>query len=153
MSLDTIAREDLETAIADLRNAALVVEHAGHHRGSLMAAKTGALCALAAVEVATYRPLEYLSHVGVFVLNTNRRTTFRTHNALRVLADFLPPELCDKCLELYAEEPGDFATQVAHYNDFHCPSGTVLVNMMHLAADEALNNLVDRRKILTGLPA
>lgn len=158
MSLDTIAREDLEVAVADLRNAALVVEHAGHHQGSMVNGKTGRVCASAAIEIATWRSLQYLRGLMLHVISDrDQQTPFRTKNAHRVFAAFLPTDLCQKCAE-DADPPFDTEQdrdiwRVVHYNDYHCTGGVTLVNMMRLAADEAVNEIADRRKILTGLPA
>lgn len=155
MSLSTIAREDLEVAVADLRNAALVVEHTGHHRGSMVHAKTGAVCASAAIEAATWRSLGYLKGLGLYVLaDEQRQTPFRSKNAHKLLSDFLPTDLCEKCTVPDSLGGMDAALwQVVHYNDNHCVGGELLVNMMRLAADRGAIAIEDRRKVLTGLPA
>lgn len=149
MSLDGIAKEDLWLAVHDLRNAALVVEHAGHTKGAMVAPTTGAVCAGGAIEAATYRPLGFMPTLRLYTLNVAGAPTFRAKNAYTVFADFLPKGLCEKCEWLDDDErTAEYA--VVHYNDFHCPGGKVLINMLNLAADEAVNVIADQRKLLTG---
>lgn len=159
MTLDRLTTFQLDTAAHDLRNAALVVKHAGHFKNAAMDPSTGRVCAAGAIDLATYRRMGYLGHVKVYAFIEDYGDNHRAENAYEVLADFLPEALCDKCdLELKCKKhPGEDCKsaitpweKVTHYNDTHCIGGDLLINMMNCAADRAVTLAAERRTMLTG---
>lgn len=156
----------LEQGAADLRNAALVVEHTGHAKAGLVDQETGGVCAAGAIDLATFRRLGYLGdpirRYAIFD-NFSDRDHFRAEVAYTILADFLPSELCDACdwTKICECALGDGRPhlmhegvtpweKVVHYNDRHCTGGTLLANMLRLAAERAELAIYDRRRMLTG---
>lgn len=160
--LDHLTIHQLETAAADLRNAALVVEHSGHTKGRLVHHDQGTVCAAGAIDLATFRRLSYVDLLRrYFVMDSfDDREHYRAEIAYEVFADFLPTELCDHCdyskmcdhngePHLFHEDTTAWE-KVVHYNDAHCTGGTLLANMLGLAADRAELAIYDRRRLLTG---
>lgn len=166
--MNSLTVGQLETAAADLRNAALVVTHAGYARGRLLELETGHVCALGAIEFATCKKMIHdrfgfdAESFGVDSM------LYRCDNAVAVFADFVPSALCYACndeeIEKHAADctagqlclqPRESYDKVTHYNDAHCVSPDLLINLLGLAADRALDVVHERRTILTGdrLPA
>lgn len=153
----------LERASADLRNAALVVKHAGHWQGGLVNRIDGRVCALSAIELATYKKLTYIGQpiADYISLTTERwidRDLYRCDSAVIAFADFVPTGLCDLCDDEARERhiatecgtctprgPHDIVT---HYNDSHCASGVLLTNMFCIAADRSMALAQHRRSLL-----
>lgn len=143
----------LAQAAKDLRNAALVVQHAGYYKGSLVDVNTGMVCVVGAIELATYKRLEHRKFPGPHgdaYYGTPQRQyidggAYRAEAAIIALADFVPTGLCFDCTEhepcrchsapceAQPREPWEIVT---HYNDQHCRSGTMAYNVLNLAADE-----------------
>jgi hypothetical protein len=141
-----LTEHQLAMAAADLRNAALVVKHAGHFQGALVAAQSGACCSVGAIELATYKKLYGSSAFSSSVAYTEHLDAgvYRADNAIQALAATIPDSLCDEC-EDDTREP--FAI-VVHYNDVHCVTPQLAVNMLRLAAANAENEAIARRKAL-----
>jgi hypothetical protein len=152
-TIDKLTPSQLVGAAADLRNAALVIKHAGHFQGALVDRHTGAVCAVGGVELATYKRLvQPIKGVwGTFVINDggwdrlSDRDTYRCDNAIIVLADMIPNELCDLCAA--DREPWE---KVTHWNDNHCVTPELAQNVMGLAADAAMRLAADKRSLLAG---
>lgn len=148
-----LTADQLRAAANDLRNAALVVYYAGHGRGAMTNRKTGTVCALGAIELATARRLitsrfnygriywlanvEGADHPGTEAWN-------RANAATLVLAENIPTHLCVDCVQLHDGEPW---RQVTHYNDTHCQSGSVLYRMLRQAAEQA-DEWADQRRMV-----
>lgn len=163
--LDQFTIPQLETAAADLRNAALVVEHTGHTKGLLVDHNEGGVCAAGAIDLATFRRLGYIDtplNRYLVIDSFSDAEHYRAEIAYGVLADFLPTELCEHCnYTLVCDCPIHDAPhllhegvtpweQVTHYNDNHCTGGQLLANMLRIAADRAELAVFDRRRMLTG---
>lgn len=143
--------EQLEEAAADLRNAALVVSHAGHAKHSLVDFITGGVCAAGAVEVATFKKLvsdftdvTSTCYIAVDVGPWQDAPRYRAEACYAVLGQFLPDDLCDDCA------PGTFVESwevVTHYNDMHCTGGKMLVNVLVMAAEHAEKLAVLKRAL------
>lgn len=151
-TIDKLTPSQLAGAAADLRNAALVVKHAGHFQGALVDRHSGAVCAVGGIELATYKRLvEPIRGVwGTFVnpgtaSGPSDRDLYRCDNAVIVLAAMIPDELCDLCN--YPKEPWE---KVTHWNDNHCVSPELAQNMMNLAADDAMRTAAKKRSLLAG---
>lgn len=131
---DTLSPAALHTAAADLRNAAYLIDHAGHTKG-LRCDSDGSLCLAGAIEAATFREVRtglgrmFLVDVHDFDMESNYR---RCNDAILALAKFVPTGMCNLC-----EPDHEPWATVTHYNDEHCPGGTVAANMLVLAAVSA----------------
>lgn len=146
--IDKLTPSQLVEAAADVRNAALVIKHAGHFRGALTDRKSGAVCAVGGIEVATYKRLtQVVDGVwGTFEQpSVNDRDVYRCDNAIIVLAAFIPEGLCDQC-----EKPTEMWEKVTHWNDNHCVSQQLAENMFTLAADNAMRLAAEKRSLLAG---
>jgi len=164
--LDHLTIPQLETGASDLRNAALVVEHAGHTKGTLFDHEHGTVCAAGAIDLATYRRLGYIGDPlkrYVVIDSFSDSEHYRAENAYVILADFLPGELCDACdytkvcdcpdhdgVPHVLHEGTTPWEKLIHYNDRHCSGGQLLSNLLRLAADRAELAIFDRRRMLTG---
>lgn len=156
----TLTAPQLDAAAADLRNAALVVEHAGHTRGTLLSL-SAEVCALGAIELSTYRKMRRNQDTGYWAYEMTHTWTdaesYRFHNAVRVFAEYVPGGLCTFCsvtsqcltagCHCDEREPHDVVT---HWNDNHCESGDTVTGLLRLAADRATAAAADRRHLLTG---
>lgn len=164
-SIDTLTAPQLEMASADLRNAGLVVRHAGRMTSVLVNRRDGKVCAVGAVELATYKRLSYLDGVREYitvplsVAGWRDGGAYRCDNATLVLADCLPSGLCRLCddylINRHAADckvclPRTAYDKITHYNDHHCPSDELMVNLMGLGADKAMDLAADRRSLLAG---
>lgn len=152
-TVDLLETHQLDTAAADLRNAGLVVKHAGHFRNALVSRIDGSVCALGAIQLATFKRLAKISATGEFTpLSQSAYSSdlSRADNAVLVFADTLPNNLCDIC-SVSTEYPGDASCHVTHYNDRHCASGETLVTLLNRAADKAQTLAADRRSLTRGL--
>lgn len=161
--LDSLTAGQLDLAAGDLYNAAQVVHHAGHGRHALVRRDGGAVCALGAIEAATYKRLANIDHI--FLLLTTEKDydagLYRAQNASLVFAEVLPNALCAECDwedrerhsrvcptgTCYAPEP---EAKITHYNDYHCPGGEVLETLFTVAAQRATDRANARRTMLTG---
>lgn len=164
--LDHLTMPQLETGASDLRNAALVVEHAGHTKGGLVDYDLGTVCAVGAIDLATFRRLAHIDspiNRWLVIESFDDAERYRAEIAYTILADFLPTELCDACdytktcdcpnhggVPHLLHEGLTAWEKVVHYNDAHCTGGTLLANMLRLAADRAELAIYDRRRMLTG---
>lgn len=162
--LDQLTAQQLDEAAWDLRNAALVVEHAGHTQGRNVLASTGEVCAAASIDLATHSKLVTMMpgswhQVGVDAGRDIDSLVYRSENAYTVFAEHLPTSLCDKCT------PCDNCTdeawcprvhhdgkweRVVHYNDAHCHGGAILAGLLRLSADRAQIAARERRTLLAG---
>lgn len=162
----------LATAAHDLRNAALVIKHAGHYQGALCDPAKGSVCAVGAIDLATYRTLNTalppaFAEAGIrpkqgFFYNLGYTETWgeaghnRAESAIVCLAEFIPPELCDECPEHmhcecqspYCDAHSEPWKIVTHYNDTHCVNDDLAINMMRLAADKAEARAREKRREL-----
>lgn len=143
-TVDKLTAYQLREAAHDLRNAALVVYYAGHAKGALVARKTGAVCAVGAIQLATKdklladevyhgAPVYWHSVVSPASLVSGELWN-RAEGAILVLAANVPTDLCADCTSLYDGDPWQTVT---HYNDFHCRSGTILYRLLREAAEQA----------------
>lgn len=160
----SLTAAQLTRAASDLRNAALVTAHAGHTKHSLVDDNGGQVCALGAIELATYKKLvrDRLGWASSPAIVTGLDgALYRCDLAVKVFADFVPTALCDMCDDdKIAEHNKDCAhkcqseresyDKVTHYNDAHCVSPELLVNLFGLAADRALDAVAERRSMLSG---
>lgn len=163
--IDRLTSGQLERAAADLRNARLVVRHAGHFVGALVGRDDGGVCALGAIELATYKKLAYIGRPVMTYISlltepeTSDAGLYRCKNAVVAFADFIPSALCPLCddetLDKHAAEcPSRTCTsrdpydKITHYNDQHCVSGELLENMLGIAADRAMDAAQQRRSLL-----
>lgn len=149
-TIDKLTTHQLEAAAADLRNAALVVKHAGYFKNAMVNRNSGEVCALGAIELATYKRLAFIDapiSAWVSLVVGDDASRYRFENAVIVFADFVPDELCADC---YPRDHWDHEHRVVHYNDAHCMSGDLLVNILNIAADRALERSADRRSLLAG---
>lgn len=152
----------LAQAAHDLRNAALVVEHAGHTTGAL-ADTDGRVCMAGAIDLATYRRLDSRGG-GHFMAPHRERYTdaecYRAEAAIRAAAEFVPTDLCPLCDDesracprpdtcgCQPREPWEIVT---HYNDQHC-TGVVAANVLRLAAEQAEAGAAAKRaRLLTAV--
>lgn len=147
---------DLLGAAPDLRNASLVVRHAGHFSGALVDKYDAKVCQVGAIELATYKMLvtsrPYADWPGEHVFHTISRQHWigggvtRCDAAILVLADTLPDTLCDECDPaadtITTRQPWE---KVVHYNDVHVPTAALAAGMLNLAADHAENLAAQRR--------
>lgn len=146
-------------AAHDLRNAAMVIKHVGHYKGALVNDKDGRVCAVGAIEIATYKTY-YATHPNLpdaffYATGWDDPGAQRSEAAIISLAAMIPTGLCRECDpdrkcacgcgNDYEFEP--FAV-VTHYNDEHCLGGTYAMNMMQLAADNAEATAANKRKEL-----
>lgn len=147
---EKLTEHQLATAAADLRNAALVLKHAGHYQGALVSQCTGAVCQIGAIDLATYRklvgpeiPKGWEAITGKrrfwpdYVVTDQEHNLYRGENAIGCLAATVPTGLCALC-----EYDGDAVDDepwkvVSHYNDMHCVSASLAINVMRMAADKA----------------
>jgi len=157
-----LTQHQLVTAAHDLRNAAMVIKHAGHFQGSLVDYASGSVCAVGAIELATYKTLVTrtfsMSPSAGFMglsLHHDDPGLFRCEAAITVLADMIPTGLCSSCDPEASCECGCKNTRemepfdlVTHYNDQHCTGDKVAINMMRLAADKAEATADSRRQAL-----
>lgn len=142
----------LECAANDLRNSGLVVKHAGHFRHALVSRDDGSVCALSAIQLATYKRLTKIPVTNEFITLTQMehwRASTRAHHAVMAFAKTLPSDLCESC-----PTPTDFAdveaSRVTHFNDNHCEDGDLLVTLFNNAADRAMTEAAERRSLLHG---
>lgn len=148
MSLDT-----LETAAADLRNAALVIDHLGHTKYIAIHGDTVQVCAYGALQLATDSKLGRSAEGRWFarsLCHWDHTYYGRLERALEALADSLPRNLCAECSAdayLGVDRPG---AAVTHFNDKHCPGGDTMATILRIAAMRAEAIASDARKLLTG---
>lgn len=166
MTLDQLTAPELDSAAWDLRNAALVVEHCGHAKTTLLNSQTGGVCAAGAIDLATKAKLGYAEHpykLFLYLYHPIDAEVYRAENAYAAFAASLPAGLCDRCdygapcdccptrrpphedCLMRAENAWE---RVTHYNDVHCPGGTTLAGMLRLSADRAQLVASERRSIL-----
>lgn len=133
--------KQLREASEDLCEAAELVNEHGHTRGHMIEKTTGALCALGALEAATYRRLVRIGRDNWTLLLPERITDadlehriYRCDNATIVFAETVR-HLCE-CPGRGDEKLA--SDLVSHYNDAHCVGGVLLINMMRLAAARAI---------------
>lgn len=164
-SLDRLTATQLDDTAWDLRNAALVVEHAGHTQGCNVLTTTGEVCAAASIELATHSKLVTImpghwNQVGITAGRGLDSLVYRSENAYAVFTEFLPTSLCDKCTPCADNSCNDAWCprvhhdgaweRVVHYNDAHCTGGQLLAGLLRLAADRAQIAARDRRTMLAG---
>lgn len=150
-AIDKLTAPQLEMAAADLRNARLVVKHAGHFQYALVDRASGAVCALSAIQLATcYRRLAYFARTYISLVTDGTldeldARAYRLQNAVLAFADMIPDELCERCPSFTERD-----SRVVHYNDSHCVSGDLLQNMLGLAADKAMDRAAEKRSLVGG---
>lgn len=142
--------KQLDWAADDLRNASLVVKHAHHFKGTHVDRRTGRVCILGAIELATYKELVDMGTDGQpFWVTMSREDwalngIYRCDSAILVLAEVIPEGLCPACEEGKLFKGWE---RVAHYNDNHCIAEALAINMLRLAADYA-QQLAEERRML-----
>lgn len=164
-----LTEHQLATAAADLRNAALVVKHAGHFQGALVNCRDGSVCQVGAIELATYRTLvgpqtpDSWDRIGQsvffsgYVATNHEHNVYRAENAIVCLSETIPHDLCDDCPVVLSEcdcdrpycgnhpEPWKIVT---HYNDVHCVTPQLAINTLRMAAYNAEVMAASKRKAL-----
>lgn len=165
-SLDSLTATQLDTAAWDLRNAALVVDHAGHAVTTLVNQLTGGVCAAGAIDLATKAKLGYVGKpykIFTYVHRQKDSEMYRAENAYNALAEALPTALCDRCNYsgpcecCQGRKAGEDCIRgetawdkVTHYNDNHCTGGPLLAGLLRLSADRAQIAARERRTMLAG---
>lgn len=149
MSLDT-----LEMAAADLRNAALVIEHLGHTTGISVNNGNAQVCLYGALQLATDSALTHIDTAGTVkvwhAVSLPDGDHARLLRALDALADSLPTGLCAQCVPDADEGIDRPGAVVTHFNDYHCPGGDTAATLCRIAAYRAEGIASDARKLLTG---
>lgn len=159
--IDALTCAQLEGAAADLRNAALVIKHAGHFRGALTCRDTGAVCAVGAIDLATYKRLvQPIKGVwGTFIHDEYADSgAYRASHAVVALADFVPDDLCASCRGDFECHCGEDCgrrglepfEKVTHWNDNHAVTPDLAIGIINCAADRAAAKAHEKRAMLTG---
>lgn len=136
----------LETAAADLRNAALVIEHLGHTRHIAIGPTEPRVCAVGALQLATDGKLTRTPEGVWYGSVLTGAGGGRLERAVEALADTLPSGLCPDC----PPDPDHPTDRVTHFNDDHCPGGDTMATLLRIAAYRTEGIASDARKLLTG---
>lgn len=147
---------ELETAHADLLNAALVQKHMGHFQGSLIDAHSGCVCMVGAIDLATYQRPEALPMAGGHLwwrfaaspANVYERNHNRAEACIVVMAQTVVRELCTGCCDHINARPAEPWETVTHYNDKHCVSQQLAVNVLRMGAEYAALRAEQKREEL-----
>lgn len=152
LSVGRLTADQLTTASHDLTNAGMVLRHAGHFKGALCDRNTGSVCAVGAIELATYKRIYTSPMFSYLTITQDNYWLSAAHNraeaAIVVLAQVVPTGLCKECDDdkKFCEcgytctgAPREAWEKVTHYNDAHCPGGTGAMEVMRMAAEHAAN--------------
>ncbi len=156
-----------EITEADLRNAALVLEYAGHARAEFMNGQSGTVCADGALKLATYNRI-YVERPNLLALDAIYDDLYEEqlgeyHSGLleryRAARDALVDLLPERCTredhqetDPFSGEPfwtcqGDRFTgvlvdseRIHHYNDWECQGGDEAADLFIQAAEKVRAN-------------
>ncbi len=159
-----------EITEADLRNAALVLEHLGHTRAEYVSEESGSVCLDGALRLATVerlaqpeeevpnlRPLHApdLRKDGWCIPETQQALVNRYYSAVEMLIDLLPDRCTDESHVTWDVQRGkrewgcqanrwtgalEGRGRIHHYNDWVCTGGADAVELLVQAAEKVRAN-------------